>query len=59
MIKVVKNKRKEYCLHCLESSNTFTIGVRNETGMEFVLCEKCTEKLLVELTKALKVTGDE
>lgn len=57
MINVKRNKEKQYCLHCLETANTFTFSVKKSTGMQFVLCEKCAEKLLVEISKALNSTN--
>ena len=53
MIKVIKNAQPQYCVHCVANKKTFTVSIKNSTGMKFVVCEKCAEKLLVELTKAL------
>ncbi|MBR5172572.1 MAG: hypothetical protein IKW14_04155 [Phascolarctobacterium sp.] len=53
MIKVRRNAQNQYCVHCLANEKTFMVSIKNSTGMQFVVCQKCAEKLLVELTKAL------
>lgn len=54
MINVKPNNETQYCVHCVSDEKTFTVSIKNGTGMQFTICEKCAEKLLVELTKALK-----
>lgn len=54
MIKVKTNTETQYCVHCVSDEKTFTVNIKNGTGMQFTICEKCAEKLLMELTKALE-----